>query len=149
MRRLLILACGATKRTDAGLLPAIARYDGPPYKTLRKALAALPEGQRPTVLILSAEFGLIAADRPIPIYDRRMTRPRALSLRPHVRAALAAALAGGGYAQQTLINLGADYLPALPLDPDTIVQLGSLVFARGGIGERMALMKQWLQATMR
>lgn len=28
-RRLLILACSATKRSAPGLLPACARYDGP------------------------------------------------------------------------------------------------------------------------
>jgi hypothetical protein len=53
MHRLLILACGATKRPEAGLLPAISRYDGSPARTLRKALRELAEDQRPTVLILS------------------------------------------------------------------------------------------------
>ena len=60
MRRLLIVACGAAKRADVGHLPALDRYSGPPFKTLHKALAGLPKEQCPTVLILSAEFGLIA-----------------------------------------------------------------------------------------
>lgn len=145
MRRLLILACGASKRTDAGNLPAISRYDGSPFRTLRKALAGLDQEQRPAVLILSAEFGLIAADAPIPNYNRRMTPARALALCTPVREALALALAGGSY-DETLINLGADYLPALPLDPETIAQLGTLTYTRGGIGERMSQMKKWLLA---
>jgi hypothetical protein len=142
VRRLLILACGATKRPDAGNLPAIDRYHGPPYKTLRKALAGIPEDQRPTVLILSAEFGLIAADAPIPDYNHRMTEARALALRAQVREALGRALAGGRY-DETMVNLGADYLPALPLDPTTTDQLGAVTYARGGIGDRMSQMKRW------
>jgi cytoplasmic iron level regulating protein YaaA (DUF328/UPF0246 family) len=143
MRRLLILACGATKRPDAHLLPALDRYDGPPYRTLRKALAQLAEEQRPTVLILSAEFGLIPADALIPDYDRRMTASRATSLRSQARAALAETLAQGAF-EATMINLGADYLPGLPLDPETVARLGALTYTRGGIGERMSHMKRWV-----
>lgn len=144
MRRLLIVACGATKRADVDHIPAIDRYSGPPFRTLRKALAGLPEEQRPTVLILSAEFGLIAADAPIPNYNHRMTTARALALCTQVREALAQALAGGRY-DETMINLGADYLPALHLDPTTTTdQLGTLTYAQGGIGERMSQMKRWL-----
>lgn len=143
MRRLLILACGATKRHDTGLLPAIERYDGPPFRTLRKALAELPASCRPTVLILSAEYGLLAAEAPIPDYNRRMAKGRALSLRPHVGEALAQTLCSVSY-DQTLINLGVDYLPALPLDPHTTAKLGAITYAQGGIGARMSQMKYWL-----
>jgi hypothetical protein len=110
----MIIACGATKRHDAGLLAAIERYDGPPYKTLRKALRELAQGQQPDIRILSAEFGLIAAEAPIPNYDHRMAPPRALALRGQVREALATTLATGDYTA-TFINLGADYRPALAL----------------------------------
>ena len=36
------------------------------------------------LLILSAQFGLISGDTPIPYYDRRMTVRRAIDLRPRV-----------------------------------------------------------------
>jgi cytoplasmic iron level regulating protein YaaA (DUF328/UPF0246 family) len=143
MRRLLILACGKTKRSTAGLLPAIDRYDGSTHRTLRKALRELAEDQRPTVLILSAEFGLITAATPIPTYDRRMTASRAVALRRQVRAALVETL-GDGHYDATLINLGADYLPALALDPELRAQFGTITAASGGIGQRMAQMKRWL-----
>ena len=94
----------------------------------------------------SAEFGLIAAETPIPDYDRRMTRPRALALRTQVRDGLAATLAAGDYAA-TCINLGADYMPALPLDHESIPRLGVVTAAQGGIGSRMGQMKRWLLAT--
>ena len=40
-RRLLVLACSATKRPDAGYIPARERYDGPLWRTLR---AVDPDG---------------------------------------------------------------------------------------------------------
>jgi hypothetical protein len=145
MRRLMIIACGATKRHDAEPLAAIERYMGPPYRTLRKALRDLGE-DRPDILVVSAEFGLIAGDTPIPDYDRRMNRDRAAELRPQVAQALAAALATGSY-ESTLINLGADYLPALAFTDDARTRLGEITEAHGGIGERMSQMKAWLLAS--
>lgn len=144
MRRLLIVACGATKRPDAGLLPAIERYDGPPYKTLRRALAEQPEGRRPAVLILSAKFGLIRSAEPIPSYDLRMTASRAAHLRSEVRGTLRTLLEETGGFAATMINLGADYLPGLALDGWACERLGALTYAHGGIGERMAQMRQWV-----
>lgn len=144
MRRLMIIACGATKRHDAGLLSAIDRYDGAPYRTLRKTLRELARDQWPTIRILSAAFGLIPAETPIPDYDQRMTVPRALALQGQVRAAMAEMLATGDYAA-TFVNLGADYLPALPLDFAILSRLGVLTIAHGGIGQRMHQMNSWLR----
>lgn len=146
--RLLILACGATKRPDPGLLPAIERYDGPPYRTLRKALRELAQDRHPDILILSAAYGLIRADSPIPTYDRRMTADRARQLRPQVLATLATHLAVRSYAE-TLINLGADYMPALPLDAALSLRLGAIHAAAGGIGSRMGQLRRWLHEPAR
>ncbi len=143
MRRLLIHACGATKRPDVGLLPALDRYCGPPFRTLRANLRELADDRRPTIAILSAAFGLIAAATPIPDYDHRMTRPRALALRDQVRVAIDELLVSGDYAA-TFVNLGADYMPALSLDSDMRSHLGALTTAHGGIGERMHQLKRWL-----
>jgi hypothetical protein len=145
MSRLLIISCGATKRHDSGLLPAIQRYDGPPYRSLRASLRELAEARRPAIRILSAEFGLIAAETPIPDYDRRMTPARAQELRDQVRRSLGLALGHGGYVR-TFISLGADYWPALALDPTERAHMGKLTVAQGGIGQRMAQLKRWLLA---
>lgn len=69
-RRLLILSCSATKRGDAKYLPAIERYDGPLWRTLR---TVDPEGRKAKVAFLSAHLGFRAADTPIELYDSRMT----------------------------------------------------------------------------
>ena len=68
--RLLILACSATKRNDPRYMPAIDRYDGPLWRTLR---TVDPRREKAQVAFLSAHLGFRAADMPIEIYDARMT----------------------------------------------------------------------------
>lgn len=70
MHRLLILSCSATKRPNAGFMPARDRYDGPLWRTLR---AADPDGVKVKVAFLSARFGFRDAMIPIENYDARLT----------------------------------------------------------------------------
>src|SRR4051794_31609089 len=76
MNRTVILACSATKRADTCELSALARYDGPAWRTLRANLTCMIEPP----LALSAEFGLISAYQEIPDYDRKLDGPRVLEL---------------------------------------------------------------------
>lgn len=73
-RYLLIIACSGRKRTDSGLLPAIARYDGGHFRVLRKARTDGYLSNYLDVLILSAKYGLIEACKPIANYEQRMNR---------------------------------------------------------------------------
>lgn len=75
--RLLILACSATKRPGPDYVPAIERYDGPLWCTLR---AVDPHGERAKVAFLSAHLGFRAADTPIKLYDARMTEQMAAAM---------------------------------------------------------------------
>lgn len=137
--RLLILSCSATKRTEPGLLPAIQRYDGVAFRVLRKALRELPAERHPRVRILSAEYGLIVADTPIPWYDRRMDPARAAALRPQVQAALCDAFTSD--IDITFLALSRAYLPALgalPAGPWVVT------YAEGGIGRRLGQLRRWL-----
>lgn len=68
--RLLILACAATKRSNPGYMPAIERYNGPLWQTLR---AVDPDGSKAKVAFLSAHYGFRDATDTIEPYDRRMT----------------------------------------------------------------------------
>lgn len=65
--RLVILACSARKRPDAAYLPAIERYDGPLWKTLR---AADPTGARLRSRSCRRGWGFVGPARP----SRSMTR---------------------------------------------------------------------------
>jgi hypothetical protein len=69
-RRLLILACSATKRHDPNPIPARDRYHGPLCRTLR---ATDPRGRLARVGFLSARFGFRDARTPIEDYDARLS----------------------------------------------------------------------------
>lgn len=142
--RLLILSCSATKRPDPELLPALLRYDGPAYRLLRKALRELAEVHHPRIAILSAEFGLITNDTPIPCYDRRMDKTRAAALAPLVQRELNAILADTP--TDVFVHLGRDYLSALGTVPSGSWRIS---YAEGGIGERLGQLRRWLYASHR
>ncbi|MFA1677220.1 hypothetical protein ACDY97_32090 [Rhizobium mongolense] len=67
--RLLVLACSATKKADPGYMPAIYRYDGPLWQTLR---VTDPRGSMARVAFLSAHYGFQDAAVPIADYNARL-----------------------------------------------------------------------------
>lgn len=147
MQRLLAISCSQRKRSDPRLLPAIERYDGPSFRVLRRYLRERPTDP-PEILILSAEFGLIEADRPIPVYDRRMTLDRAGELQPIVASKLVGRLQVHNRAvaepERLLIYLSRDYLPAIfdPDDPVTTLLRQRVV--PGGRGAKLSRLRDWL-----
>lgn len=144
-RYLLLLACSSRKRTDTAPVPAIDRYTGVNYTVLRKAqrLGYWPEHL--DVLILSAKYGLIEPTTLIPCYDQRMTSVQARALQSEVSAYLDACLAANEYSE-VFVNLGTDYLLAIAASK-LLPQLGGAVkYACGGLGQKMAHMKGWLQS---
>lgn len=146
-RRLLIIACTATKRRDVRLLPAVHRYSGPSFRVLRRWLADNPEAAANLdVDILSAEFGLIPAIQPIPDYDRRMTATRAVELREQVRTTLGELLALRSY-DSAYLSAGNVYRQAFG-DLSTIVGLRHFSTAPdgAGIGAQLGALKRWLTA---
>jgi hypothetical protein len=92
------------------------------------------------IRILSAEFGLIPANKPIHNYDRRMTAERADDLRPLVAAAMYKVV-GRYQPAEIFICAGKTYLRAL----DGLAEKGLPVLtARGGQGGKLAALKAWL-----
>lgn len=136
-RRLLIIACSATKRQTAPgeVLPAIGLYDGPGYRTLRKHLMG-----DTTVLILSAEHGILEANQGICWYDQKMSREVARTLRErgHLDALEPYLLEEWDAVH---VHAGATYREALPVE--RLKAMGA-TFARGGIGEQLGQLKAWL-----
>src|SRR5436190_1821369 len=92
--RLLVLGCSRAKRSDLTLLPALARYDGPLFRLVRR-WQRVTRAPRISLRILSARHGLIDANTAVGYYDEKMTRRRAEELRPHVLTRLAAAFQQG------------------------------------------------------
>lgn len=154
--RLLLLACSATKRLDDGAIPAIFRYDGPAWRTLRAWLQ--PAGEPDTALArtdaldiyaISAKYGILMAWRSIPNYNQRMDAARAATIRTErigVRALEAHAAwvqqHQGGYTS-TLIAGGRLYQSILP-EPLPPACYGTVSRTSGGIGEQLGQLKHWL-----
>lgn len=70
MGSVLVTYCSREKRRDEALLPAWERYLSERVRSVFKRA----EGAGARCLILSGEYGLIDAERPIPWYDR-LLRP--------------------------------------------------------------------------
>lgn len=147
--RLLLLSCSQRKRQQPGLLPAIERYDGPLFRLLRRyqqGYSATNLGGRstPSVYIMSAEYGLISADRPIPVYDRRMTTDRARELRTNVLDGLRELLGANTPYRELLLCMGREYQRALE-GWGRSWPTGLIVYqAEGSMGGKQAQLYDWL-----
>lgn len=142
-RKLLLIACSNRKIHSKGLLLAIERYDGVNYRVIHKLQR---EGKFPgnvDVKILSAKFGLIDAQTPIPYYDQRMDKQRAKQLHAQVMRELGK-IAHEPY-EEIFINMGKVYLGAMD-GYTALLPNARIKFAEGGIGQKMAAMRNWLVA---
>lgn len=139
--RLLILGCSAIKLDTPGLLPAIERYDGPPYRVLRSFLRTSVWPKRLSIAVLSARYGLIGGLTPIEYYDQRMDRRRAAELRGQVTDTLL----GWSQDHQTVdVVLGKEYIQALAVDE--LHRNGVDVnIVNGGIGSKLGWLKELLE----
>jgi hypothetical protein len=93
--RAVFIGCSARKVAGAAPMPAVARYDGPAWRTLRTSLPAAPDVR---VIVLSARHGVIAGDERIDDYHARLCEAGARDLaadRAHI-ARLAELVAGVG-----------------------------------------------------
>ena len=142
--RLLILSCSQRKHPAPGLLPTLQRYDGPAYRVMNKFMRVHPsEAGLLDVYILSAEFGLISADKPIPNYDCRMTHQRAKGLQQPALSALKQILICKQY-KDLFISLGKDYLRVLNGYESLIPANLNVIVSTGTIGCKLAELRNWL-----
>jgi len=141
-RSLLIVSCSQRKRSDPGLLPAIDRYDGPTFRVLRRFLKEQPSAPL-DIFILSAKFGLISHNQPIPNYDQRMTPSCAQELQPSVMSELRHILSSQSY-QKFCICMGKDYLLALDGYNTLISSDLSIKVVASSPGKKLAELHSWL-----
>lgn len=142
MSRLLILACSKQKRPNGEPLPAVERYDGPPFRVLRKYRRERG-AEDPHTLILSGRYGLIQEDREIPSYDEQLTEKEAERIRPRVLQSLAEVESTRGPFDDGLICAGGTYLDAVA-DSSDVLEETSLQLADGSMGRQIALLHDWL-----
>lgn len=145
-RRLLLLACTQRKRHDAGLLPAVNRYNGPTFQVVRKYLHHSPsESHSLDIFILSARYGLIASDFQIPDYDQRLTIEEAKKLSKPVLEKIRSLFEQAPYSH-LCISAGRDYLFALD-GIERVVPGGCEITQTGGSqGRKLSILRRWLYA---
>lgn len=138
---LLFISCSQRKLPTPAPLPAIDRYDGPVYRTIRKAIREDRFPQSIDIFIISAKYGLLLSDTPIADYDLKMTPDGADALRSDIQRALNVHLTFKRY-DQVFINLGAVYRRTLE---GFHWGLTPTLEATGGIGLRTAQVKAWIE----
>jgi hypothetical protein len=141
--RLLILACSQRKVPVKGYLPAIDRYDGPAFRVLRKYLRETSDGSL-AVLILSARYGLIESERKIPWYDQRLSDASAARLRPQVLKAAKHVLRSHPWHAVGLCA-GTEYRSVVGGLAELIPEGTRLDLLAGGLGKRLAALRDWLR----
>lgn len=142
-RRILVLGCSGRKLADPGLLPAIARYDGPSFRVLRRYLRSCAGADRLDIFVVSAEYGLISGEAPVPLYDRRLTPGRANELRTLVVSQLPEHV-GDEQAVNVLLCGSRAYLEVLDGITSRLPEGSTVRQAPLRPGERLACLHDWL-----
>lgn len=125
-------------------MSAIERYDGPLFQVLRKFQSnSAKKAEKLDVYILSAKFGLIPADKKIPLYDQPMTQQRAAELNPKVVSEISKIVAGKRY-KEVFVCLGEQYLPVLKGSAPQLQKKSIVTIAHGSSGRRQAMLRKWL-----
>lgn len=138
-----ILKCSARKRTGETPLPVIERYDGPLWQVLRSYLREQPMFAADLVVYgLSAEYGLIPGDMPIPNYERTMAPERADALRPQVLAVFQE-LMGGSY-DKLCLGISDRYLRAMQGWEALVPPCTAVTVTDGPVGTKLGQLRAWL-----
>ncbi len=138
-RKLLIIGCANRKRSSPGLLPALARYDGPTYRVLRTFLRQHQWPEDLSIAILSAKYGLFGVLTGIENYDLTMDASQARATADKCMSILDR---WSSSHHSYYISLSKDYMPAV--EP-ALRQLGVRpeVF-HGGQGEKLHHIRNFL-----
>lgn len=143
-KQLLVLGCSQAKRTCAGFLPAIDRYDGSPYRVLRNFLRDYQWPSNVSIGVLSAKHGLFGVLKGIEYYDTRMDRFAATAKAEECSTTLKEWASDHN---DIHLSLGRDYLPAVQPALDV---LGSKAKVYSGpIGMKLHQIKAFLDSTTR
>lgn len=137
---LICLACSGRKIKTLGEVPAIDRYNGPMWQTLRAALAecAAP----PEIWVLSARYGFIPATTRIIDYDQTLNdrladkMARECQYEPQIFAGEVARadrvlFAGGRLYRETMARAAG-------------IEAVRATHTSGGIGEQRAQLRAWI-----
>ena len=140
-KQLLILGCSQAKREDEGLLPALDRYNGPLYQSLRKFLRDNQWPPNVSIAVLSAKYGLFGILKGIENYDMKMNSATASKK----ASECSRILEKWAYHRTVHLSLGKDYLPAVQPALDTL-GIRTEIF-QGPIGMKRSQINSFLDST--
>jgi len=139
----LLLSCSQRKRSVKQPTCALELYDGYFYRIIRKLARQGCLSSNIDIVIVSSQYGILQPWELILPYDQKMTTRHAIEMRKAALAKLAEIFDGRQY-REVFVNLGRLYLEAIAgfeaLLPDTT----TIIYAKGGIGQRGSQMKQWI-----
>ena len=142
--RCLILGCSRTKNQSVALLPAIHRYEGPPFKVLRRFLKENPNNSGILdIYILSARYGMIEANESIPNYDEAMTHKRAVEMRNGVAEKIQKDLLPRKYGE-IFLSMGKTYLQAIADIESPLNHHTQIIVSSGPAGKKLTELRNWL-----
>lgn len=114
------------------------------YQVLRRYLREKPEeANHLSVYILSARYGLIESQTPIPPYDQKMTPTRAAELRLDVLNMAQQAIAPIGYGE-IYLAMGQTYLWAVDGLSGLLNGSTRLIVSQDSSGKQLTALRNWL-----
>lgn len=124
-------------------MPAIERYDGPPFRVLRRFLAYESDHERLDIYVLSARYGLIEGSTLIDLYNQCMTE--AVARKQHVQNMeyIQKQVAPKQYGE-IFLSMGRTYLQAL-LGLETLLGMETrVIVSEGTSGAKLSKLHSWL-----
>lgn len=143
MDYLLILSCSNRKLEDPLPIFALERYDGVNYRVIKKLKRSGKFPKNLDIVIISAKYGFLRAVDLIGYYELVMTEERALKSRLGILNELEDFFKDRNY-KEIFVNLGKPYLLAIDGFERFLPEKTKVVYAEGGIGQKMKEMKEWL-----
>lgn len=141
---LLLMSCSRRKAKGLERGRAWDIYDGALFQVLKKVLRDREGWEAEiSVLVVSARYGIVSADRMITTYEEQLSAQTARERAARFHRQLWTWIAGRRF-RAVHVNLGRHYLLALP-DLESLFSPLPVDRASGGIGVRNAQTRRWVQ----
>ena len=145
---LLIISCSKTQSKEKEPIPALRRYDGRIFRSIKGLMQRNEFSKAIDIRIVSKgyslEYGLIGPDFPILWYDIEMTDELALKIKPSILSSLKELLEKEDY-KEVAINLSGGFSICVEGIRDLLAQETSLTYMIGTLDERDKQLREWIE----
>ncbi len=145
---LLIISCSKTQSKEKEPIPALRRYDGRIFKSIKELMRRSEFPKTIDIRIISKgyslEYGLIGPDFPILRYDIEMTDELALRIKPPILSSLKELLEKEDYIE-VAINLSGGFSICVEGIRDLLPQETTVTYMIGTLDERDKQLGEWIE----